>query len=89
MQPHLKFGLMIHSCLLYFKLLVWTSISMLSVLKLASPSQAQVSSRVFSPEKATSEIPSSQGSELIAPAFAYLLDIEDMGMRERARSRAE
>ncbi len=82
MQPTLKFGLMIHPCLWYFKFLVWISISMLSVLRLASPSQAQVSSMVFSAEKAASEIPSSQGSELIAPAFGYQLDIEDMGIEK-------
>ena len=78
----LKFGLMIHPYLWYCKFWVWISLTMLSVLRLASPSQAQVSSMVFSEEKAASEIPSSQGADLMVPELGYLVDLEDIGIEK-------
>lgn len=71
---------MIHPCLRYCQFWVWISLAMLSVLRLASPSQAQVSSIVFSQEKVASEIPSIQGTDRITPGLEYQLDIEDIGI---------
>jgi hypothetical protein len=71
---------MIHPCLWYCQFWVWISLAMLSVLRLASPSQAQVSSIAFSQEKAASEISAIQGTDRITPGLEYQLDIEDIGI---------